>query len=68
VSGSLLDACRIGIIISAHSCEDGGSVRGLSSLVLVAEVMSRLRELEGSDRPLNPADYFDVIAGTGTGG
>lgn len=47
---------------------DGGGVRGLSSLLLLSEIMNRLRDLEGADQPLNLIDYFDVIAGTGTGG
>lgn len=47
---------------------DGGGVRGLSSLLLLAETMSRLNGLVESDGPLKPVDYFDIIAGTGTGG
>lgn len=43
-------------------------MRGLSSLLLLAETMRRLNGLVGSDDPLKPADYFDIIAGTGTGG
>jgi hypothetical protein len=40
----------------------------MSSLILLNEAMERLKGLEGSKDPLNPADHFDVIAGTGTGG
>ncbi|CAE6536450.1 unnamed protein product [Rhizoctonia solani] len=47
-------------------CIDGGGVRGLSSLLLLREVMSRIESLKGE--PVKPADWFDVIAGTGTGG
>ncbi|CAE6455458.1 unnamed protein product [Rhizoctonia solani] len=48
---------------------DGGGIRGLSSLLLLKEVMARLQNLEGQGtEPVNPADWFDVIAGTGTGG
>jgi hypothetical protein len=46
---------------------DGGGVRGLSSLVLLSETMSRVQKLEGLDDPPGPHRYFDVIAGTGTG-
>ncbi|KAG8712728.1 hypothetical protein FRC11_014365, partial [Ceratobasidium sp. 423] len=47
-------------------CIDGGGVRGLSSLLLLREVMNRVQSLEGE--PVKPTDWFDVIAGTGTGG
>ncbi|CUA74603.1 Nephrocystin-3 [Homo sapiens] [Rhizoctonia solani] len=49
-------------------CIDGGGARGLSSLVVLQEVMHRLEALEGDSAKLKPADYFDVIAGSGTGG
>lgn len=48
--------------------QDGGGVRGLSSLMLLSEIMKRLQGIEGTDQPLNLTDYLDVIAGTGTGG
>ncbi|KAG8709503.1 hypothetical protein FRC11_005493 [Ceratobasidium sp. 423] len=51
--------------------KDGGGVRGLSSLLLLREVMHRLSKLEGIEQlpgPLKPSGWFDVIAGTGTGG
>lgn len=51
-----------------QASEDGGGVRGLSSLLLLAEIMKRLGGLGGSDRLPSPADHFDLIAGTGTGG
>ncbi|CAE7123276.1 unnamed protein product, partial [Rhizoctonia solani] len=52
-------------------CIDGGGVRGLSSLVVLREMMYRIHGLEKEDTPkesLRPADWFDLIAGTGTGG
>ncbi|CAE6459942.1 unnamed protein product [Rhizoctonia solani] len=48
-------------------CIDGGGVRGLSSLVLLSELMRRIQRLEGLDEVPYPHEYFDVIAGTGTG-
>ncbi|EUC56823.1 patatin-like phospholipase [Rhizoctonia solani AG-3 Rhs1AP] len=48
-------------------CIDGGGVRGLSSLLLLQEVMNRLQNLEQGGTVM-PADWFDVVAGTGTGG
>lgn len=43
-------------------------MRGLSSLLLISETMKRLTRLQNSSTIVNPVDYFDVIAGTGTGG
>ncbi|CAE6476809.1 unnamed protein product, partial [Rhizoctonia solani] len=46
----------------------GGGVRGLSSLLLLQETMNRLHSLGGQGEAVKPVDWFDVIAGTGTGG
>ncbi|CAE6511106.1 unnamed protein product, partial [Rhizoctonia solani] len=46
-------------------CLDGGGIRGLSELILISETMNRLG---GGSKGFLPADYFDVIAGSGTGG
>ncbi|XP_038723735.1 patatin-like protein 1 [Tripterygium wilfordii] len=45
---------------------DGGGVRGIVPGVLLAYLESQLQEIDGEDARL--ADYFDVIAGTSTGG
>ncbi|CAE7228203.1 unnamed protein product, partial [Rhizoctonia solani] len=45
---------------------DSGGVRGLSSLILLHEIMRRLNNAKAIN--VDPYDYFDVIAGTGTGG
>ncbi|KAH6788265.1 Acyl transferase/acyl hydrolase/lysophospholipase superfamily protein [Perilla frutescens var. hirtella] len=45
---------------------DGGGVRGIIPGVLLAHLESQLQELDGEDARI--ADYFDVIAGTSTGG
>ncbi|KAF2295207.1 hypothetical protein GH714_032133 [Hevea brasiliensis] len=45
---------------------DGGGVRGIIPGVILAFLESKLQELDGEDARL--ADYFDVIAGTSTGG
>jgi patatin-like phospholipase/acyl hydrolase len=49
---------------------DGGGVRGLSSLIILKRIMHVLGEREESDKtkPLRPCEYFDMIAGTSTGG
>ncbi|KAG1342272.1 Patatin-like protein 2 [Cocos nucifera] len=45
---------------------DGGGVRGIIPGAILAFLESKLQELDGEDVRL--ADYFDVIAGTSTGG
>jgi hypothetical protein len=43
---------------------DGGGVRGLSSLM----VLKQLMEAIDPEQPPKPCDYFDMIGGTSTGG
>jgi patatin-like phospholipase/acyl hydrolase len=43
---------------------DGGGVRGLSSLMILQQLMAAL----DPDAPPRPCDYFDMIGGTSTGG
>jgi patatin-like phospholipase/acyl hydrolase len=43
---------------------DGGGVRGLSALMILAQLM----ETVNPDSPPKPCDYFDMIGGTSTGG
>ncbi|XP_031403484.1 patatin-like protein 2 [Punica granatum] len=45
---------------------DGGGVRGLIPGTILAFLESELQKLDGEDARI--ADYFDVIAGTSTGG
>ncbi|XP_057501685.1 patatin-like protein 3 [Actinidia eriantha] len=45
---------------------DGGGIRGIIPGVILAYLESQLQELDGEDARI--ADYFDVIAGTSTGG
>ncbi|CAE6449103.1 unnamed protein product [Rhizoctonia solani] len=47
---------------------DGGGIRGLSSLLILKEIMGRLKRDEGLAEIPRPCDYFDVIGGTSTGG
>ena len=48
---------------------DGGGARGLSSLVVLREIMHRINSKRGEGtKLLEPHEHFDVIAGTGTGG
>uniref|UniRef100_A0A1J3GRS7 Patatin n=1 Tax=Noccaea caerulescens TaxID=107243 RepID=A0A1J3GRS7_NOCCA len=45
---------------------DGGGVRGIIAGVILAYLEKQLQEIDGEDVRL--ADYFDVVAGTSTGG
>ncbi|KAI3927207.1 hypothetical protein MKW92_027688 [Papaver armeniacum] len=45
---------------------DGGGVRGLIPATILEFLESKLQELDGEDSRI--ADYFDLIAGTSTGG
>ncbi|KAJ9562251.1 hypothetical protein OSB04_007411 [Centaurea solstitialis] len=45
---------------------DGGGIRGIIPGVILEYLESQLQELDGEDARV--ADYFDVIAGTSTGG
>ncbi|KAI9708508.1 MAG: hypothetical protein M1820_003969 [Bogoriella megaspora] len=55
---------------------DGGGVRGLSSLMVLDDLMENIAQEEkrlglrkkSDDAPLKPCDYFDLIGGTSTGG
>ncbi|XP_062102086.1 patatin-like protein 3 isoform X2 [Humulus lupulus] len=45
---------------------DGGGIRGIIPATLLAFIESKLQELDGANARI--ADYFDLIAGTSTGG
>ncbi|CAD6447297.1 65437eff-260c-4d10-8210-d307a5012d28 [Sclerotinia trifoliorum] len=47
---------------------DGGGIRGLSELLILDEIMRRLKHQCKSSDDLLPADYFDMMCGTSTGG
>lgn len=55
---------------------DGGGVRGLSSLMVLDDLMENIAQEEkrlgrrpmSDHTPLKPCDYFDLIGGTSTGG
>jgi len=47
---------------------DGGGVRGLSSLLILREIMEDIgHRTKAQDTP-KPCTYFDLIGGTSTGG
>jgi len=43
---------------------DGGGVRGLSSLIILEQLMQTINP----EHPPKPCEYFDMIGGTSTGG
>jgi len=47
---------------------DGGGIRGLSELIVLREIMRRIKHDEGLDEAPRPCEYFDLIGGTSTGG
>ncbi|KAI0866531.1 acyl transferase/acyl hydrolase/lysophospholipase [Xylaria cubensis] len=46
----------------------GGGIRGLSSLIILEEIMRKVAEAEKKPDTVRPCDYFDLIGGTSTGG
>ncbi|XP_021729610.1 patatin-like protein 2 isoform X2 [Chenopodium quinoa] len=64
-ANSLLQAPTYGNLITILSI-DGGGVRGLIPGTILAFLEDELQKLDGEDARL--ADYFDVMAGTSTGG
>ncbi|MCJ1269967.1 hypothetical protein MMC22_009860 [Lobaria immixta] len=53
---------------SKNETKDGGGVRGLSSLLILQELMESVRKSQGLEVAPLPCEYFDMIAGTSTGG
>jgi patatin-like phospholipase/acyl hydrolase len=47
---------------------DGGGIRGLSSLLVLKQLMETIGSKAGLESPPRPCDYFDIIGGTSTGG
>lgn len=47
---------------------DGGGVRGLSSLLILREIMEEIELMKDLDETPKPCEYFDLIGGTSTGG
>jgi hypothetical protein len=53
---------------------DGGGIRGLSSLIILKEIMKEVKAAENRKKPQlvedlpKPCQYFDMIGGTSTGG
>lgn len=50
------------------SSTDGGGIRGVSELVILHEIMTRLQHDLMLEHLPRPCDYFHLIGGTSTGG
>lgn len=48
--------------------KDGGGIRALSSLLILEDIMEKIRDKNGLHQVPRPCDHFDLIGGTGTGG
>jgi len=46
---------------------DGGGVRGLSSLLILREILDEVGRRNETNAPL-PCEFFEMIGGTSTGG
>ncbi|XP_075516078.1 patatin-like protein 2 [Primulina tabacum] len=62
---SHMQSCANGNLITILSI-DGGGIRGIIPATILEFLEAQLKELDGEDARL--ADYFDMIAGTSTGG
>ena len=47
---------------------DGGGIRGLASLYLLADLMQKIKFASNMPEDPLPTEYFDMIGGTNTGG
>jgi patatin-like phospholipase/acyl hydrolase len=47
---------------------DGGGIKGLSELLILQDIMLKLQEELGLTEVPRPAQFFDLIGGTSTGG
>jgi patatin-like phospholipase/acyl hydrolase len=47
---------------------DGGGVRGLSSLLILRDIMEDIAQRTDAAEVPRPSQYFDLIGGTSTGG
>ncbi|KAJ2988984.1 hypothetical protein NUW58_g3700 [Xylaria curta] len=54
--------------LSLALISNGGGIRGKSSLLILENIMERIRDSEGLDQVPRPCEYFDLIGGTSTGG
>ena len=51
-----------------HGYPDGGGIRGLSPLLILQEMLYRIKSKERLTDLPKPCEIFDLAGGTGTGG
>jgi len=47
---------------------DGGGIRGLSALLILREILYRIKQIHSLPEIPRPCDVFDLAGGTNTGG
>ncbi|KAI0861334.1 acyl transferase/acyl hydrolase/lysophospholipase [Xylaria cubensis] len=50
------------------TAQDGGGIRGKSSLLILEKIMEQIKKSKGLPEVPRPCEYFDLIGGTSTGG
>ncbi|KAG6875633.1 hypothetical protein C0993_008225, partial [Termitomyces sp. T159_Od127] len=51
-----------------YETPDDGGTRGLSELLIIEELMNRIKYITNASVSPKPCEYFDMIGGVGTGG
>ena len=55
-------------VVPDDSGQDGGGIRGLTSLLIIKEILQRLQQKAGLPSPPLANEVFHMAGGTGTGG
>jgi len=66
-----LGECPFRLMSGAKSSADGGGIRGLSSIMILEQLLDQyngIREEKHGLAPQEPWEVFDLIGGTSTGG
>jgi patatin-like phospholipase/acyl hydrolase len=56
------------LVLNRISQIDGGGVRGVSELLIIDQMMKRIKQEHRLVEVPKPCEYFDMIGGTGTAG
>ena len=64
--GMLITTLIMVIFMLTFPCQDGGGVRGYTSLLILKEIFKAVEAEAG--RKVMPCELFDLIGGTSTGG
>ena len=65
---SLGEAPALRVVGHANLPGDGGGIRGISSLLILENIMETIRDTQRLDGVPRPCECFDLIGGTSTGG